>query len=164
MAAHSRPMPPPDVNPPPMTVTQEVDDADTAERERQVHVEAERAHASSRARGNAYHRSAAAKSTNEEIKQRWHQREAVTAAQRPGAATAHLTFGRQVGPLARLEGEEAAEVMRTKPTRLPDLVLQGPHEAAPSFHEDWTIVPGSSTDPELWERRAMPAPSTLSRL
>ena len=41
-------------------------------------------------------------------------------------------------------------MMLTKPTRLPDLVLQSPHEAAPSFHEDWTRVPGSDTDPEKW--------------
>ena len=49
-------------------------------------------------------------------------------------------------------GEEAAEVMKSKPTRLPDLVLEGPHEAAPAYHEDWTIVPGSRFDPEAWEK------------
>ena len=46
---------------------------------------------------------------------------------------------------------EAAEVMKSKPTRLPDIVLEGPHEAALEFHEDWTIVPGSNRDPEKWE-------------
>ena len=42
--------------------------------------------------------------------------------------------------------------MQLKPTRLPDLVLQSPHEATPAFHEDWTQVAGSSSDPELWEK------------
>ena len=42
--------------------------------------------------------------------------------------------------------------MESKPTRLPDLVLQSPHEANHLFHEDWTRVPGSSRDPELWEK------------
>ena len=85
--------------------------------------------------------------------ERRQQREAATAAHRPGAATAHLTFARQVpGPLARLEEEEAAVVMQTKPSRLPDLVLQSPHEAAPAFHEDWTLVPGSADDAQKWEQ------------
>ena len=43
-------------------------------------------------------------------------------------------------------------MMMSKPTRLPDLVFESPHEAAHSFHEDWTRVPGSSSDPELWEK------------
>ena len=151
------PLLPRDLHPPPRTVTQDVDDADEAERDRQAHVEAERdrvaATASSRARGNAYRQSATAKSSNEEMKQRRHQREAATAAQKQGAATAHLTFGNECPPnIALLKGEEAALVMLTKPTRLPDLILQSPHEAAPSFHEDWTRVEGSNHDPELWEK------------
>ena len=48
-------------------------------------------------------------------------------------------------------GEEAEAAMRLRPTRIPDHVLEGPHEAAPAFHEDWTIVPGSKSDPEKWE-------------
>ena len=51
----------------------------------------------------------------------------------------------------RLTAEEIAEVNKTKPTRLPPLLFESPHEAAPSFHEDWTIVPGSRYDPEAWE-------------
>ena len=43
------------------------------------------------------------------------------------------------GSLALLYGEEAARVMATRPTRLPDLVLRDPHEAKPMFHEDWTL-------------------------
>ena len=42
--------------------------------------------------------------------------------------------------------------MRSKPQRLPDLVLGSPHDASPMFREDWTIVPGSRKDPEQWEQ------------
>ena len=81
------------------------------------------------------------------MKQRKNQREAA------GARTANLVFRPDDGrPVALLSGEEAARVMESKPTRLPDLMLQSPREAAPSFHEDWTRVPGSSRDPELWEK------------
>ena len=34
---------------------------------------------------------------------------------------------------------------------LPDLVVEGPHETQPSFHDDWTLVEGSRSDPEKWE-------------
>ena len=51
-----------------------------------------------------------------------------------------------------MTAEQAAEVDKTKPTRLPPLLFESPHEAAPSFHEDWTIVPGSRYDPEAWEK------------
>ena len=37
------------------------------------------------------------------------------------------------------------------PTWLVPVMLEGPHEAAPSFHEDWTIAPGSNSDPAKWE-------------
>ena len=41
--------------------------------------------------------------------------------------------------------------MESRPTRLPpNLVLQDPHEAAPPFHDDWTLVHGSSRDHEKW--------------
>ncbi len=51
-----------------------------------------------------------------------------------------------------LYGPEAAAVMKTKPTRVPDVVLSGPHEAAPSaYHADWTLVPGSHCDSAKWE-------------
>ena len=87
------------------------------------------------------------------MKKRRHQREAATAAQKPGAATAHLTFANECPKhIALLEGEEAAEAMLSRPTRLPNLILQSPHEAAPSFHEDWTRVEGSAIDPEKWEK------------
>ena len=82
------------------------------------------------------------------MKQRRLQREAATAAklQQPRSCNS-----RKVGPLAVMEGEEAAPLMQTKTTRLTDLIMQSPQEAAPSFHEDWTIVEGSANDPEKWE-------------
>ena len=42
--------------------------------------------------------------------------------------------------------------MKLKRKRLPPLVLTSPHEAAPEFHEDLTIVPGAARDPELFEK------------
>ena len=51
-----------------------------------------------------------------------------------------------------MTAEQAAEVDKTKPTRRPPFLFESPHEAAPSFHEDWTIVPGSRFDPEAWEK------------
>ena len=85
------------------------------------------------------------------MKRRQHQREAAAAAARkPGAATAQFTFANQSKRIALLSGEEAAEVMKTKPTRLPNLILQDPHEAVPSFHEDWTLVEGASNDAEKY--------------
>ena len=48
---------------------------------------------------------------------------------------------------AVLHGADADEVMMSKPKRLLlPVVLEGPHEAAPLFQEDWTIVPGSKRD------------------
>ena len=51
-------------------------------------------------------------------------------------------------------------MMQTKTTRLTDLIMQSPQEAAPSFHEDWTIVEGGASDPgkcemeqRLWDAR-----------
>ena len=98
--------------------------------------------------------SGTAKSSSEEMKRRQHQREAAAAAARkPGAATAHLIFANSCPKhIALLEGEEAAKAMRSKPTRLPDLIVQSPHEAVPSFHEDWTLVEGSDIDPEKLEK------------
>ena len=140
-------------------MVKEVDDADgdALERARRAHMEAERdwhAHAASSTRGTASHRAATAKSSKEEMKTRRHQREAATAAQKPGAATAHLIFANSCpNHIALLEGEEAAKAMRSKPTRLPDLILQSPHEAVPSFHEDWTLVEGSALIPRRLDAR-----------
>ena len=132
------------------TVTHEVDD-DEAERDRQSEIAARRA-ATNRARGTAVNRATTAKSSSEEWRARKHQREAATASQKPGGATKHLTFATKCpAHIALLTGDEAATAMRSKPKRLPDLILQSPHEAVPSFHEDWTLVEGSDIDPEKWE-------------
>ena len=144
---------PTDSHPPSLTLTKEVDDyADNAERVRRAHVEAQRdwqAHVTSLA-GTASNRAATAKSSKEEMKIRMAQRKA---AKKPGAETAHLTFAnRAPRQIALLDGDEAVEAMLSRPTRLPNLILQSPHEAAPLFHEDWTRVDGSNTDPEKWEK------------
>jgi len=52
-----------------------------------------------------------------------------------------------------LYGEEAAEVMRTRPTRcLADVVLEHPHDADSQYHQDWTIEQGSNGDAAKWAR------------
>ena len=42
--------------------------------------------------------------------------------------------------------------MLSRPTQLPNLILQSPLEAADSFHEDWTRVQGSAISTEKWEK------------
>ena len=142
--------PPPPWRP---TLTKMVDDADEAERERQAQV--------TTSRGTASKRSATAKSSSEEMKQRRIQREAATAAMKPGAATARLTFQKKSnGPVARMEGAEAALAMQSRATRLPPgVVLQSPHEAAPQagaaadpqLGSQWAAAPqaGAAADPQL---------------
>ena len=107
-------------------------DTSQAERDRQAHHEAQRA------RGSAK-RSATATSSKEETAERRNQRNKADALARRES-------------IALLHGAEAAEVMKSKPRRLLPVVLEGPHEAAPSFHEEWTIVPGSKSDLEKWEQ------------
>ena len=41
--------------------------------------------------------------------------------------------------------------MKCYPQRRVPVMLSSPHEAAPPFHEDWTIIDGSSRDPDKWE-------------
>ena len=55
------------------------------------------------------------------------------------------------GPIALLQGAAAAAVMRSFPIRRVPVMLRGPHEAAPPYHEDWTLIPGSESDPEKKE-------------
>ena len=50
-----------------------------------------------------------------------------------------------------LQGAEAAEAMKCHPQRRVPVMLSSPHDAAPPFHEDWTIIDGSSHDPVKWE-------------
>ena len=73
------------------------------------------------------------------------------------AANPVLQRKRPTGPtvfqcIARLPEEQAAQVMKTKPTRLPSVVLEHPHEAAPPLHDDWTIVEGPRQCPERYAR------------
>ena len=55
-------------------------------------------------------------------------------------------------PIALLPAPEAAEVMKSEPTRGYPVVLESPHDAAPPLHEGWTKVPGSSSDVAKWEQ------------
>ena len=110
-----------------------------AERDRQAHLEAERARGSSK-------RLATAAYSHEETARRREQRSKAQIAPR-GIVTATKQEAKTM-----LSGPEVAEVMKSKPQRLPDLVLEGPHEAPPEFHEDWTIVEGSSYDNRKWEQ------------
>ena len=74
--------------------------------------------------GTASNRAATAKSSKEEMKRRMAQRKA---AQKPGAATAHLTFAnRAPRQIALLDGDEAVEAMLSRPTRLPNLIFAEP--------------------------------------
>ena len=67
----------------------------------------------------------------------------------PAVATA--TREARSGPIAFLDGADADEAMKSKPTRRVPVMMSGPHEAAPPFHEDWTRVAGSESDPEKLE-------------
>jgi hypothetical protein len=107
--------------------------------ERRAHREARRADY------GAVKRSATASSSREEAAQRRAQRKKADIEGR-GVATAI-----KMRPL--LPPAEAVEVMKTQPTRCPpDVVLEGPHDATPMHHRDWTIVPGSYHDPEKREQ------------
>ena len=119
-------------------------DTTEAERERQAHRQAQHAF-------HAAKRSTTATFSHEETDKRRNQRKKAVIEGRVATAPKEKEDKAKHRCIARLYGPEAAEVMRTKPTRLPDLVLEGPHEAAPALHEDWTIVPGSNTDPDKWE-------------
>ena len=107
------------------------------DRDRQARREAERARGSSK-------RGALALFSREEAAQRKRQRGKAEIAPRFAAtATQELNCKR----MAMLCGAEAAEVMMSKPQPLPALVLEGPHEASPASHEDWTIEDGNNNDP-----------------
>ena len=112
-----------------------------AERDRQAHLEAERARGSSK-------RGATAACSLEETARRRDQRSKAEIVPRGAAST---TKQEKCNSIAMLYGAEAAEVMKSKPQRVPDLVLEGPHEASPEFHQDWTIVEGSVRDAAKWE-------------
>ena len=75
----------------------------------------------------------------------------------PGVGTqAATTKGtRNIPRIARLPPDQAADAERTRPTRIPWVVLSTPDEATPLFHEDWTRVEGSSHNPEAWEKELL---------
>ena len=97
------------------------------ERVRQADIEAQRAQ---KGRGPAK-RGTTATCAHEEMAHRRNQRCKAEIEAR-GVVTA--TQPERHRAIARLCGEEAAEVMKLKPQRLPGLVLESPHEAAPAFH------------------------------
>ena len=126
-----------DSHPPRRTLTKEVDDADEAERGRRAHVEAQRER--DRLRGTASNRAATAKTSKEEMNNRMHQREAATAALRPGAATAHLTF-------AELAREAAQMTLQQADRNTPIMVGM-------TWTDDWTIVDDREEEMKLRDSR-----------
>ena len=52
--------------------------------------------------------------------------------------------------IAKLPPELVANLPE-QPTRSPCMILEHPHQATSPFHEDWTQVPNSWTDPEAWQ-------------
>ena len=113
--------PPPDCPPPPWQTKAVNWDTTEAERERQAH--------NNNFRNHATHK----RSSTQTVSKRKEEADD-SPGHRAKAATASLSRG----SIALLYGEEAERVMALRPTRLPDLVLTDPHEAKPSFHEDWT--------------------------
>ena len=102
-------------------------DTTEAERERQAHTQNLRNHATHR------------RSSTQTVRLRRRAEEADDSPTRGDNHFKAATASSSRGSLALLYGEEAARVMATRPTRLPDLVLRDPHEAKPMFHEDWTL-------------------------
>ena len=96
-------------------------DPSEPERDRQANPQAELARGSSK-------RGATAACSLEETARRRDQRSKAEIAPRGAAST---TKQEKCNSIAMLYGAEAAEVMKSKPQRVPDLVLEGPHEASP---------------------------------
>ena len=119
-------------------------DTSEAERYRQAHHQAQRARCSAK-------RSATATSSKEETAERSRNQRNMADIQgrvlARAVATATPDALARCESIALLHGAEAAEVMKLKPTRRVPVMLAGPHEAAPLFHEDWTSVAGSKSDP-----------------
>ena len=104
-------------------------DRGASERDRRG--EAERAPGSSK-------RGAIAAFAGEETARRRYQRSKAEIAPRVAATAAKQEKREAIATFYRAGG---AEVM----------ALQGAHEATPPFHDDWTIVKGSSCDAGKWE-------------
>ena len=127
-------------------------DRDTSEKERD-----RQSHLQRHGCSGAAKRSATATSSKEEAAKRMNERQTEKEIRsrvlaRAAAVTAAAEDRAEHTRIAVLHGAEADEAMRTMPTRRVPVILEGPHEAAPSFHEDWTIVPGSSWDAEKREQ------------
>ena len=119
------------------------------ERERQAHNLVVRASC-------AAQRSATARSANEETARcsrgQRNMADIQRSSQAGDVATATPEANRgNCGPIARLPGAAAAAVMMSFPIRRVPVMLHGPHEAAPPYHEDWTLIPGSDRDPDKKE-------------
>ena len=120
-----------------------------AERDRQAHNQALRARCSTK-------RSATARSAKEETARCSRGQRNMADMQRSSqagdvaTATPEANRGNR-GPIARLRGAAADAAMRFFPIRRVPVMLRGPHEAAPPYHEDWTLIPGSESDPEKKE-------------
>jgi hypothetical protein len=122
-------------------------DTSAAERDHQAHLKAQRA------RGSATRSTTASFSREETARRRNERNKADIEGQGAATATAATATKDQAKhkSIAILYGAEAAEVTKSKPQRLPDLVLEGPHEASLEFHQDWTRVQGCNSCPEKWE-------------
>ena len=120
-------------------------DADTSETERtrQAVQQAQRARATARSATAPSSRQEAAErirnqQIQDEVKSRVLARAVATAT--PDA------LARCESKRILLHGAEADEAMKSRPTRPYPAMFESPHEAAPSFHIDWTLVPGSRDD------------------
>ena len=135
----SRPPPPPT----PAKVTPKR--TSEAERERLAHNQALQARCSAK-------RSATARFSKEETTHRSRGQRNMAEIQsralaREVATTTRDALARRES-IALLHGSEAAEAMKSKQrARRLHVMSEGPSEAAPLFHHDWTIVAGSKSDP-----------------
>ena len=95
---------------------------------------------------------------SERGKRQKRQAEQTTDARRAGTAAAAFPRSKDgqtaaesmcYKPIARLPPDLAAVVEQSKPSRIPPLILHSAHEAVPALHEDWTLVPGAWSDPDL---------------
>ena len=143
----------------------DVDTFGPEEQGRQARVQAERARVQAErprplgqpaSRGSGT-RAATASFSREDTARRKNQEGRANKTEAFGAArTAAFRLGKDptvYKNIAKLPAEQAASIMLTRPTRLPPLVLESPHEAAQPFHEDWTRVPDKGQELKLRDVR-----------
>ena len=141
-------------------------DVDTLdERGRQAHVQAERARVQAKRapplvqpaiRGSGTRAATASFSREETAERRIQQDRAKGADARRATRTAAFRLGKDptvYKNIATMHPDLAVDIMRMKPTRLPPLVLESPHEAAQPFHEDWTRVKDKGQEYKLRDTR-----------